>query len=375
MRICMVISNPFPPEEGIGYHVYNITKKLNERGHKVTILTRGTSKLEKDIFEGIDIIKIPFFPLYPFHVHIHGYFMERYLKENELNFDLIHIHTPLTPVFDLNIPIVSTIHTSVAEDAKHIEVVDLKSFFTLFVTKMISQPLISKLIAKSTIVTTVSQSVTDELEEFYNFKDARITGNGVETKTFIPAEIREETESILYVGRLSYRKGLFELLESAKKICDEYDVKFLLVGKGELEERIKKIIKNNGLQEKIILLGHVNQEKLIHLYQHSKIYLMPSYYESGPLVLLEAMSCGAPVISTKVGIATEAITDNYNGILISCQSHEEISESIRKLLNNNELREKLRINTRKTMIDKYSWEEVVNRLEECYSQASGKIGN
>ena len=163
----MVISTPFPPEEGIGYHVYNLSRKLIERGHEVTIITRSSLKTEATYVEGIKVIKAPFIPFYPFHVNIHGFFANRIFKSIEKEFDLVHIHTPLSPVIKTSLPIVSTIHTSMIEDARHIEVVDLKSFSSKILTKLVSYPLVSKLIENSKVVATVSNSVAHELKGYY----------------------------------------------------------------------------------------------------------------------------------------------------------------------------------------------------------------
>jgi len=84
----MVMSTPFPPEEGIGYYVYNLSKTLMRKGHTVTVVTRGGLTTGIDSFEGVKIIRAPFVPVYPFHVHLHGYFVNRILKANESNFDI-----------------------------------------------------------------------------------------------------------------------------------------------------------------------------------------------------------------------------------------------------------------------------------------------
>ena len=98
MKIAMIISTPFPPEEGIGHYIYNLSKKLMENGHKITVITRGSFKTKIEFFEGIRVIKVPFIPLYPFHIHIHKFFVNRIFKSIENEFDLIHFHTPLPPV-------------------------------------------------------------------------------------------------------------------------------------------------------------------------------------------------------------------------------------------------------------------------------------
>jgi glycosyltransferase involved in cell wall biosynthesis len=365
MKICMLISTPFPPEEGIGYHVFNLSKCLMERGHIVTIITRGSLKTEDGFFEGIRVIKAPFIPLYPFHIYIHGFFINNLLKSLGDNFDVIHVHTPLCPIPKTNSPIISTIHTSIIEDARYIETIDLKSILTKLLTKTVSGSLVRKLIEFSEIKTTVSSSVVSELELYYGKKNVIIVGNGVDESTFSPAKEPKTEDYILYVGRLSYRKGLIDLLDAAKIISKKYTIKFFLIGKGELKNKLEKIIKKENLENNVYLLGHVEQKELINFYRNATLFVMPSNYESGPLVLLEAMSCGVPVISTAVGIAPEVIDDS-NGILIETRSPEKLASAISLLLGNKELREFKGKNARRTIEDTYTWDRVTDRVEQIY---------
>jgi len=369
MKICMVISTSFPPEEGIGYHVYNLSKKLIERGHEITVITRGSLKTETNFIDSIRVIRASFIPFYPFHVSIHGFFANRLFKSIEKEFDVVHIHTPLSPVLKTSLPIISTIHTSIIEDAHHIEVVDLKSLGIKILTRFVSYPLVSKLIENSKIITTVSSSVAYELKKYYGLDNVIVAGNGVDEKTFIPAKEKSKENYILYVGRLSYRKGLFDLLESAKQICQNYDVKFVLAGKGELKGKLKEKIKEKKLQDKVVFLGQVGGEKLIQLYQNTMIFVLPSHYEGLPLVLLEAMSCGLPVVVTNVSGCVEVVKHEYNGLLVSPKSPEKMAGAIAMLLEDEELRKKLGKNARKTIEEKYTWDSVTDRVEKCYKLA------
>ena len=66
MKICMILSVPFPPNEGIGYYTYNLSKKLLEKGHEVVVITRGSfKKTQTEIFNNIEIIRAPYVPIYP----------------------------------------------------------------------------------------------------------------------------------------------------------------------------------------------------------------------------------------------------------------------------------------------------------------------
>lgn len=369
MRICMVMSLPFPPEEGIGYHVYNLSKKLIERGHEITVITRGSLTRETDFLDGIEILKVPFIPLYPFHVTIHGFFVNKLFKSMECGFDIVHVHTPLPPIIKTSLPIVSTIHTSLREDARHIEVVDLKSLSTKVLARLVSSPLVSKQIENSKEVITVSNSVAHELKAYYGLDDAVVVGNGVNEKEFVPINEKKEENFILYVGRLSYRKGLFDLLDAAIQILQHYNVKFLLVGKGELEKKLDERTEKERLQDKIVLLGHVEREKLIQLYQNAMMFVLPSHYEGLPTVLLEAMACGLPTVVTAVSGCLDVIEDEHNGLLIPPKSPEKMAEAITQLIEDDKLRYTLGRNARVTIEGEYTWDSVTDRVEKCYNLA------
>lgn len=365
------MSTPFPPEEGIGNYVYNVSRRLIERGHKVTVITRGSLKRsESDVFDGIEVFRAPFIPAYPLHVHLHGSFVNRLFSSLEEDFDLIHIHTPLSPIIRTSLPVVSTIHTSLIEDARHIEVIDFRSLATKLLTRFISYSLVLRLIENSDFVTTVSNSVSEELKEYYGMDKSIVVGNGVDEKVFTPGQDKVEEKYILYTGRLSYRKGLFDLLECGRQICKDYpDISFILTGKGPLLGKLQKRAFEMKLNEKFKFAGYVEKERLIKLYQNAMVSVLPSYYEGLPTVLLEAMSCGLPVVATDISGNTEVIEDGKNGLLIPPKSPLKLAETISELLEDEKLREKLGRNARETIKEKYTWNTVTNGIEYRYKLA------
>jgi len=373
MRICMIISTPFPPEDGIGYHVYNLSKRLMERGHEITLITRGSlHKFEINEFEGIKVVKLFYAPIYPFHVNIHGFFVNRMLKKIEKNIDVIHVHTPLAPVIKTSLPVVNTIHSSITEDIRHMEMIGPISLLMILQAKYSSYRLIRNLIRNSTVTTTVSNSMSYELENDYKCYNSHIISNGVDHNKLSPLYEKTENNYILYAGRLSYRKGLFELVDAAKHIVKKHKVKFIIAGKGEFENILKTKVAENKLEEDFIFTGHVNREELIKLYQHASVFVMPSRYESGPLTVLEAMSCGKPVIATSVGIVPEVIQNMHNGIIVQPNSSDELTKSISMLLVDEQLKEKLGRNARKTVEKMYTWDIVADNVEKCYHEARCK---
>ncbi len=193
-------------------------------------------------------------------------------------------------------------------------------------------------------------------------------GNGIDNTIFKPVEKKNEKKYILFTGRLSYRKGLFDLIECGKYICEKYpDISFIITGSGILSDTLQERINELGLAKQFKFLGFVTREELIKLYQNATLYVLPSHYEGLPTVLLEAMSCGLPVIATAVSGNLDVITHGKNGILVPPKSPEKIAEAISLLLEDEQIRKKLGENARKTIEEKYTWDILSNNYLKYYT--------
>lgn len=369
MHICFIISVPFPPEEGIGNYVYNLSKKIIEKGHKATVITRGSLlETQRDVIDGIDVIKAPFIAFYPFYIHMHGIYVNRILKRLESEIDIVHAHTPLIPPLNTSLPIITTVHTPMLTDTASIEVTNLRSIIERLMGRFVSFSIESKLLKKSDEITVVANSVMQELEHYdVDTSEVIVIGNGVNEKEFIPIPKKTEKKYILFTGRLAYRKGLFDLIECGKYICEKYpDVFFIISGKGNLLDKLKSDLRKIGLQDKFKFLGYVEHEKLIQLYQNATIYVLPSHYEGLPTVLLEAMSCGVPVVATAVSGNLDVISPGKNGILIPPKCPKKMAEAISILLSDDKLRDELGKEARKTIETRYTWDLISDNIIKCY---------
>jgi len=141
--------------------------------------------------------------------------------------------------------------------------------------------------------------------------------NGIDTDFFVPLrnEIRYSKRDYLLIGSLGYlipRKGFIELIEIVRDIVNEgIDLRLRIGGSGPLYEKLLKYVKENNLEEYVKLDGFIPQDKIVEWYNSLDLFVMNSYNESGPLVLLEAMSCGLPVISTNVGLAKKIVDKSW----------------------------------------------------------------
>ncbi len=374
MHICMVMSTKMPPEEGIGNHVYNISQKLIQRGHEVTVITRGSWRQQPvEALDGIRLFRVRFLPVYPFHVHVHGVFVNRLLKKLRPELDVVHLHTPLVPPVKTSVPIMTTFHTPMKADIRSVEMVNLYAL-AVKLQAPVSYRVERKLLARSKLLATVSRSVAGELAEYGTRPEVvEVIGQGVDNVLFAPARGEAETGEtyILNVGRLAYRKGLFDLVQCAEFVCQRYpDVKFVVVGKGPIEAKLRRAVAGMGLEGKFDFPGYINHSRhsLVRMYQRAAVYVQASHYEGLPITLLEAMACGCPVVATAVSGNLDAISSGENGILVPAKSPSEMAEAILQLLGNQELSNRLGQAARRTVEEGFTWDVVADRLMSCYER-------
>lgn len=151
-------------------------------------------------------------------------------------------------------------------------------------------------------------------------------------------KVAHDRFTLLFLGRLGYRKGIYDLLDVLIAHKNEFQGKLELFfgGDGDVEQ-VKEIIYKNGLEEIAQYQGWVDGDKKESLLNMADAYILPSYNEGLPISVLEAMSYGLPIISTKVGGIPEIIADGVNGYLITPGGKDAIYASIKKLLDNPEL--------------------------------------
>lgn len=203
--------------------------------------------------------------------------------------------------------------------------------------------------------------------------------NGVDTNYFHPTnkmesrkklELAKNRRIILSVRRLVYKNGLDTLIESVRYIAKEHpDVLFVVAGKGPSKKLIEDRIKESGIEENINLTGFVKDELLPIYYNAADYFVLPSASGEGlPLVLLEAMACGLPVISTMVGGTPEIIEHMKNGVLVPPRNPEAMAVIISELLSNEGLGLTIGEEARKIVVNKFTWEKNLRQLQTIYSE-------
>jgi glycosyltransferase involved in cell wall biosynthesis len=373
MHIGLVSSTPYPPSttdvRGISNYVQNLAWKFVEWGHKVTVVTRGGLALDQSYMNSLRILRVPHLPVYPFHVHIHGLFMSKLIRQLEPELDILHAHSPYIPPIVTGLPLLTTIHTLELLEAAHYRATwPLR--LSYHVSARVFSSLERELFENSDALTAVSAHVFRDLREFYGIKrEGVVIGNGVDETAFAPLSDRKEMNYALYVGRIDYRKGLFDLMKCAKRVCEERpDMSFVLAGSGPLTGLLSKEAGRLGVEKKVSLLGYVSKTRLVRLYQNASVFILPSYYEGLPTVMLEAMACGVPVVATSIAGHTDVISNGLNGFLVPVSDSEQMAKCILALMADHKLRGKMGRAARQTIEEKYTWNRVSEAVMECYGR-------
>ena len=217
---------------------------------------------------------------------------------------------------------------------------------------------------------------TEELKVYVEKSGAsqvEVIFNGVEVDLFKPASkgltLHTQGETllnILFIGRLEQQKNLKVLIEAIPRIVKGPALGFQgralinlkFVGSGNLKEELAKLANKLGVSLEIT--NSISNEKLPQIYNQADIFVLPSLIEGHPKALLEAMSCGLACLASNITGVNEIIVDGKNGLLVE-PTVEGISEGLRKLINNSELRKRLGQAARETAVEKFDKKKLMER--------------
>ena len=225
------------------------------------------------------------------------------------------------------------------------------------------------------LVTAVSNSYTDFARNAWELKarDVKLIPISVNFNIFHPADISRENQAILFVGRLEKSKGIEVLAQATPLVLKEFPrARFYLAGqdynhRDSQQTWSQYLIKVFG-EERIIYLGSLPTQELVHYYQHATICVVPSLYEPGGTVVFEAMACGCPVIASKVGGLVEIIKDRQTGLLIQPATGQALADASIELLRQPLLRHALAQNALESMRAGYDINNIAQQTLDAYRQ-------
>lgn len=167
----------------------------------------------------------------------------------------------------------------------------------------------------------------------------RIVHCGVDPSLYRMASHQGRGRKLLFVGRLAAAKGLLILMESVASLRSRYaDLVVTVVGDGPDRGAIEKQAERLGVGQQMRFLGYRSQDEVRQEMGRTDVFVLPSFAEGVPVVLMEALASGIPVVATQVAGVGELVDDGVNGYLVSPGDPRSLEERIAKLLEDAALR-------------------------------------
>jgi glycogen(starch) synthase len=224
-----------------------------------------------------------------------------------------------------------------------------------------------------------SADLADIVAAKYHIPRAQIAviPEAVDTERFTPApNSNHASQTILYIGRLEPRKGVFTLAEAIPQVLADFpDARFVLVGADypingqSCRERMRQKLRASGALGHVEFVGKLPHERIAEYHRQSAVCVFPSEWENCALATLEAMASARPVIATRAGGFPEMIQDRVNGLLVPPRDATALAQAIKSILADPTRARTYGIRARERVEQAYSGAIVAERTLEIYRAA------
>lgn len=379
----------YPPHiiGGAGVHAAHITEELAKLGHQVVVFTPAidnTTGVYHPLQVNLQVWYVPVREAIPFGAMQFWINLPAEIKRAEKNrkFDIIHINglsywfipRRLSPA-----PHVLTVHHLVRDAAEKTglkisqKIKDISGENGYIISQIEKRALksVDKIIA-------VSNYTKNRIIQTYHIPSdmVDVVYNGVEYDGYICTEVDldmtrkqlglQDLPIILFVGRIDDpRKGLDILIEAFLRVIETTDAILIVVGKGD-STKFRNLIES--VNNRILFTGYIEESMLKKFYILCDIYVCPSRLEGFGLTILEALTFGKPIISTKVGVIPELI-DNEIGILVENENPSQIYDALMTLISDRTKGNMITKEVKEKFQKKFSWETCAALTEKTYENA------
>lgn len=379
MKICL-ISFEYPPNSlikgGAGTYASSLVKGLEDRGIDVHTITTGRKTAKNKKIFRIPIRNMTYWRRF--------FFIKSAIDLlHDLNkihkFDLVHFNEPHIIARSPNLPTVCTFHSTQLHELKlNLIGRSLKmgeNFRDLVVKNPIGHlcDIITGRISNR-IICPCPDLVKLLKYCFVNEQKIHVVSNGIDPTTFDEIECNttfldkyalEKESFVMYIGRLHSLKGVHYLIKAFQNVKKKHrKLKLVIAGSGEFEPYLRKTA--IGMKD-IFFTGYVDSMMIKKvLYENCLAVVVPSIYETFPMVVLEAMACGKPVIASNVGGNRILIKHGKSGLLVEPRDVRGIERFINRLCEDANLRRRMGILGRKLVEKKFTVDKMVNNTLQVY---------
>lgn len=363
---------------GIGTSIKNLSDELIKLGHSVTVFVYGQNRDEKDVENGISIIKIK-------NVKFKGvsWFLTRKKIQNQIIAEhkiskIDVIETPdwegISSFITLPFPIVIRLNGS---DTYFCHLDHRK-------VKWINKFHEKRALQKADGHLSVSKFTADLTNILFGLKNKyTIIPNGINVDNFKKEDQKQVNESnrkdktILYFGGIIRKKGLLEIPHYFNIVNKKNrEAQLILVGKDMPDSisgnvstfEMMKLMFSEGSKNKVSFLGSVPYQEIKKHIENAALCIFPSYAEALPVSWLEAMAMEKSIVTSNIGWANEMIIDGESGFLVNPEDHCFFAERILQLLQDEQLSIQMGINARERVEEKFTTSKLAKDNIEFYKK-------
>lgn len=353
----------------------SLAEELSNLGHEISVFTTSANGEEFEQQRGVKINRYQSL----LRLGSSNISLGPLLKPKNEGFDLVHVHydIPPAPLFGVmagkkwRCPIVLTYHGDWISDfggpLRRASVVLSNSILA----NMVLDP-VDVIISPSRTYVETSKTLTKFREKTY------VIPNGIDLDDFdhnIDKEqaraifnISTDVKVVLYHGYLYPHKGPDIIIKAMKEINKRIpDCLLVCAGVGPMLHEIENIAMDQGIGRSVTFLGMVPSALRKYLYAMSDVFVLPSQRDCFPLVILEAMASGLPIVASRIGGVPDMIHENSNGILVEKNDIDGFSRSVIRLLEDERSRRAMG-QASADKIHRYSWHIVAEETEALYGR-------
>ncbi len=269
-------------------------------------------------------------------------------------------------------PMVTTIHHPLSED----QAADFSQIpgFNNRLRRAVYYPLLMHrlVVPRLEKIVTVSKIAAASVAGAYGLEEEKVAVvyNGVDTEIFRPnPAVPKKKRQLVFVGNTEDRKkGIRYLLEAMLYLPK--DVRLLVVDGGAPRHVVmEELLKRYNIKDRVTTTGKIPTAQVAAAYQESGICVAPSLYEGFGFPPAEAMACGVPVVSSDGGALPEVVgKDGETGLIVAKQDVRALAQAINRLLENQDLAQRLAENGRKRVLELFSWETAAKNMVALYEE-------
>jgi glycosyltransferase involved in cell wall biosynthesis len=350
-------------------NVLSIIKNIDKNKFEVHVAAGGSGKFE----DAVNKLGITFYP-----VEMPKFLRTKFLRKiqllhNKEKYDIIHSHGGVAGFYGRLMkkhnPELRSVHT-----IHGIHYINLESFFKRNISKTIEQYLVkftdkTICVSRSDFITAVDIKITDE------FKTVVIP-NGIDVAKFSVHEKNmkllnalglDETNFVIgNISRFDIQKNQMLIIQAAYYLTKKFpEMRFVFVGKGKYLKRMIEYTRESALGKYVIFTGELYD--LPEVYSIFDIFVLPSFWEGLPYVLLEAMASKIPVICSNLPGLNEVVTNNFSALTIDPHDMDDLFTRISAFYSNEDLRNKLKTNAYEA-VQKYDENRIIKDYEKVYTE-------